>query len=143
MKVPYSHGVLRGQIDPIYLTKQFLQKSGEFVDIYVAPTDLEVAVAHKSKTYIIHEHEIVAKAWGPLPNGQNCYLYWDINKATGALSRGFTTVSNFQVSTSQPQNPVFDQHWFDLENNTMKVWDGSNWDEAIRVFAGTYNSDMF
>lgn len=77
-------------------------------------------------------------SWGPTPVGPfTAYLYWDVNLATGALTRGFThLVPAFGVT--QPASPGKDQHWFDTNTNIMKVWDGAHWTPKGRVFAGSF-----
>src|ERR1017187_3694292 len=139
MQIPYRQGVLRGQIDAIYLTKQYLQRDVSYVNINVIPTNLQAVAAHKNKNYLIQEPEIVNHAWGPMSTGVDCLLYWDVNTATGAVTRGFTT-AGFTYGLVLPSSPILDQHWFNVGSWVMNVWDGTNWIEKIRVFAGTFNS---
>jgi len=106
------------------------------------PTD-RISLAEfptKTKNYLIQEPSIVKNAWGPMPPGVTSLLYWDVDVATGEVTRGFTT-STFSYSYGYaPPNPTLDQHWFDTQAWTMNVWNGTSWVIKIRVFAGTYNS---
>jgi len=76
-------------------------------------------------------------AWGPEPVGNyTLYLYWNINRSTGLMTRSFTPRAPI-FGIDLPLSPAIDQHWFDLSTNIMKVWDGT-WKKVIRVFAGEF-----
>jgi hypothetical protein len=129
--------VLKGQIDSVFSTKQFLKANGQYVDIYVAPQPLLVTAAHKTKNYLIQEPTSISRAWGPFSSSQLQYLYWGIHTATGAVHRAFTALAPIYAS-SAPGSPAVDQLWFDTTNIQMKKWDGTAWQPRIVVFAGTY-----
>lgn len=139
MQLTYRQGLLRGQVHPTLHVSNFLVKNDDYVDILAEPTALLAVASHKTKNYLIQEHKSNGEAWGPLPQNVNCLLYWDIDKSSGLVTRGFTT-GTFSYGINAPSNPSVGQHWFDLANDVMKVWDGTYWDEMIRVFAGVYNS---
>lgn len=97
--------------------------------------------------YLIEERETSVNAWGPMiwdplwgtnPGSFTSYLYWDINLASGALSKGFTHLLP-AIETVAPISPSLGQHWFDTSLNVMKVWDGVRWNQKIRVFAASYD----
>jgi hypothetical protein len=139
MQVNYTQGLLRGEIDQSSV-KIFLQKNGLYVNIYVISTPLTALLSHGDRSYIIEEPQTVLNAWGPCSNAaNNYYLYWDINTATAAVTRGTTTLAPV-YQTVAPVNPQTDQHWFNTNTKIMQVWNGTAWVEAVRVFAGVYTS---
>lgn len=78
-----------------------------------------------------------ATRWVGLPS-QQCWLYWDFHRLTGAVTYAFTTVQPTYGHTA-PTNPADDHHWYDLRVNKYKVWREQQqvWTDAIRVFACT------
>lgn len=138
MKVHFRQGIARYQSD-IRANPTFLQRRGSVIDLVVSPDPTIIVFAHKNATYIIEEVRSVAGAWGPFTGSVTRYLYWDIDVRTGALTRGDTSVLPV-TSGIAPVNPPVDQHWFDLQTTTMKVWNGRKWIECIRVFAATLSS---
>ena len=139
MQLTFTQGLVKGQVDPIANSKLFLQKSGAFVNIYTTTVPLTAAAQHGTKTYLITEQLAVNKAWGPLPSSITSWLYWDINLATGNVTRGITNIQPL-YGTSLPEVANPDQHFFDLTTKTMFVFDGTVWVENIRVFAGYVTS---
>lgn len=155
MKINFRQGIVR---IPTYLTgPNWLQKtslSGVSVDLNVADTPIVLTFAHYAGNYLFEEGRDIVGAWGtgsvgssnsPLTGaGVTQYLYWDVDLATGILSRGWTLAAPF-ISATEPINPVHDSHWFDLTNNRMRVYrkNGSApgiWMDKIRLFAGIYDS---
>lgn len=136
MQVPYTQGVLRGQTTLPSNARLFLQADGAYVDVYVTDMKLQAIAAHKTKNYIIEEPFNVSHAWGPLPLATQCYLYWDIDVATGIVSRGFTTVAPTYGGTN-PSTVTNGLHFFNTTDKVMYYGSGSTWVEKIRVFAGT------
>lgn len=128
--------------------------SGHSVDINANQEPAVVTFAHYGANYIIEETKTVIGAWGsggigstngPLPPHQTEYLYWDIDLATGALTRGWTLVPPI-ITSSEPANPVNDLHWFDLSTTRMRVYRKTSsapgvWQDRIRCFAGVYDSN--
>jgi PKD repeat protein len=139
MRLSFRQGIARYQTD-VVSSPSFLQKSsnGNYVNLIVSPTPTIIVFAHKGANYVVEEVQSVTNAWGPIPS-VTCFLYWDINLITAALSRGITTLPPI-YSAAAPSTPAVDQHWFDLSSTTMKVWSGSKWLEKVRVFAGSLSS---
>ena len=145
MRLYFRQGIARAQTDVAGTSRIFLQRgrtvsNGTFVDLIVAPDPAIVVFAHRDANYVVEEAKTVRDAWGPFTGSQTRYLYWDINRLTGQLTRGSTSVEPILVSGLAPANPVVDQHWFDSQTTTMYRWDGTKWVECIRVFAGTLRS---
>lgn len=143
MYLTFRQGIARYQTDvngmPAFLKKS--NQTGQFVDLIVSPDPTIIVFAHKDATYIVEETKTISKAWGPFPNTPNSteYLFWDISLLDGQISRGFTYLEPIYSSVA-PHNPANEQHWFDNQTTTMKVWNGSKWLEKVRVFAGKYSS---
>ena len=134
MQLTFTQGLVKGQVDPIANSKLFLQKSGSYVNIYATTVPLTAAVQHGEKTYLIVEQLPVNQAWGPFPAGKTSWLYWDINMATGAVTRGMTNVEP-RYGLTLPLTAEVDQHFYDLTAKVMKVFNGTAWVEKLRVFA--------
>ena len=116
------------------------------VSISVGVDLVRASAAWGEHNYLIEERVDATEAWalewnpswGLEPVGHyTIYLYWDINRSTGLVSRGFTPY-NFVFNEIAPLEPNIDQHWFDTNTNTMNVWDGTIWRKVIRVFAGSF-----
>ncbi len=137
-RLNFRQGIVRRQNDssnnPI-----FLQKSGGgvYIDLVVSPEPTIFTIAHYDEDYLITENQTVPHAWGPFSSGVDYWLYWDIDQLTGEITRGFTLVSPVDEPVA-PTSPVVDQHWYDMSNKTMKVWNGHSWIEYIRLFACKY-----
>lgn len=141
MHLTFRQGIARYQTD-VNFTPTFLKKSsltGDFIDLIVSPDPTVIIFANKQANYIVEETKTVLKAWGPFQSNVTCYLYWNINRLTGVLTRDFTLLPPI-TSDSEPANPQIDQHWFNTNETIMNVWNGSKWVEKIRVFAAKYSS---
>lgn len=135
MQVTYTQGILRGQTTLPSNARLFLQPDGAYVDVYVTDMKLVAVAAHKSKNYLIEEPYNVSHAWGALPLATHCYLYWDIDVATGVQSRGYTTVAP-TYGTSTPGTVTNGLHFFNTTDRVMLLGVDGTWVEKIRVFAG-------
>ena len=155
MKIDFRQGIVRTSTSisaPSFLQKTSL--SGNSVDLVISPEPTIIAFAHYGQNYLFEETRSIVGAWGsdvagsingPLAAGQTHYLFWDVNLATGELTRGWTLVSPV-VSTTEPSNPEVDTHWFDLTNTVMKVFKKPNpsnpgyWQDKVRLFAGVFHA---
>jgi hypothetical protein len=142
MRNSFRQGLISYQKDASGLP-QFLQLSAVsgFVSLNVAPTPLLITFAHGSSDYLQAFDSSVQNAWGPLVDGVDNYLYWDMDLLTSNVAYGITTLEP-KVSALTPQNPTNDQHWFDLNTNTMKVFSSqaNKWLTKVRLFAGVVNA---
>lgn len=126
------------------------------IDITISSSQVLATAAYLGVDYLIRESISVTTAWGPLvwnsnwgvaPGSPVYYLYWDINLATGIITRYFTPNAPV-TSTTAPSLPTIDQHWFNPDvgtyngipfaNTGMSYWNGTAWVRCCRVFAGTY-----
>jgi hypothetical protein len=144
MQLTFTQGIVRYQKDLGGNQATFIQVNPDndgFIDLVVSPDPTIIVFAHKDKNYLVEETQSVERAWGPFPaHGQSQYLYWDLNYANGSLGRGYTILQPI-AGPIAPANPITDQHWFDTVNKTMFVWLNNKWQEKIRVFAGTYDTN--
>ena len=142
MRLDFTQGLVRYQKELNGNLPKFLQINNNndgYVDLVAYPDPTIIVFAHRSKNYIIEENQSIEQAWGPFPaHGESQFLFWDINFASGELTRGWTKLTPV-ISTQAPPNPAQDQHWFDTANRVMNVWNGHKWTEKIRVFAGIYD----
>jgi hypothetical protein len=155
MRITFRQGLIRHQTSlsgPDWLQKTSL--SGTSIDLNVSEEPTVITFSHYGANYLFEENRTIVGAWGsgalgstngPLTaSGQTQYLYWDVDLATGALTRGWTLIPPF-ISSTEPTNPLPDSHWFDLINTRMRVFrkPGSSpgsWQDKIRLFAATYSS---
>lgn len=150
MDLSFRQGIVRHQTalnGPAWLQKT--SSSGSTVDLNANQEPTIITFAQGAANYLVEETQSVSGAWGgshansnngPLPAGETSYLYWDIDLATSALSRGWTRVP-WIATTAEPLNPTNDLHWFDLNRNIMRVYRKIGtapgfWQDRIRVFAG-------
>ena len=156
MKINFRHGIIRAQTS--ISAPQFVQKSsltGSSVDLIISPEPVIFTTAHVSANYLFEESISIPGAWGsgaigsingPLTEtGQTQHLFWDINLASGELTRGWTAIQPI-THPSEPANPVHDMHWFDTTLCKMRVYkkpsinDEGYWQDKIRLFAATYTT---
>ena len=136
MKLSFRQGIVRYQTD-VSNNPDFLQvTSSNYVTLSVAPTPTIVTFSQGNADYLFEETQTITNAWGPFNDtSNNYYLYWDIDVNTGLRSFGSTTLAPLS-DFSAPTNPAIGQHWYNLTYTTMNVWDGTRWNQVIRVFAG-------
>lgn len=156
MKINFRQGIIRAQTS--VSAPQFVQKSslsGTAVDLIISPEPVIFTTAHASANYLFEESISIDGAWGsgaigsvngPMAElGETQYLFWDINLATGELTRGWTLVPPI-VNVAEPPHPVHDMHWFDTVNFKMRVYKKPSpsaegyWQDKVRVFAATYTT---
>lgn len=141
MKLLFRQGIVRYPVG-IAGTPTFIQKNGSdnsYIDLNIDSSPVQFTTAHSNANYIFTINTSVSKAWGPMPaTGATQYLYWDVSLLDASLTYGHTSLPPY-TNLVEPNNPQIDQHWFDLTNNLMKVWNGSKWLVKLRVFAGTYD----
>ncbi|WP_196595315.1 phage tail protein [Pectinatus frisingensis] len=61
------------------------------------------------------------------------YLYIDKDINTGLLSYGYTASADQYLKVA-PSSPVLDQHYFDLNEMKMYRYNGSAWEQKLRIF---------
>lgn len=151
MKLNFRQGIVRAP--QVSNQPSFLGYNSGMNSISLTNTELvRVTAAHTTANYLIEERNQVAVAWGPLvwnpawgtdPLAYTFYLYWDVNPATGAVTRGFSP-SEPTYGDTRPVTPSADLHWFDTVNKQMWVYAGVDadlndvWVKKIRVFAGSW-----
>jgi hypothetical protein len=122
--------------------QQFLQLSGGYVNLLTADGHTDVAFAHGSDNYLFTESVTVPKAWGPIDNNVDTWIYWDLDQLTAKRTFGLTTIEPVSGPT-EPVDKVDDLHWFDTTNKRMKVFARNRWKDTIRVFAAKVSRGKF
>jgi hypothetical protein len=102
---------------------------------------IQIAFAHSTANYLFVEDKSVVDAWTGLNLTDTFYLYWDLDLITTKRTFGFTKIAP-TFGTVYPTSPAIDTHFFDLAKTTMFFWNGQNWIECIRVFAGTLTAGI-
>lgn len=147
MRLHFRQGIARSRA--VLGVPDFLTYNNTFstVDVNITEPWLIVTAAFKDKNYLLEERANQSQSWGPFnwdsahwgaePSVPVYQLYWDVNLATGEVTKGFTPWAAL-YGTTQPANPRIDQHWFNLDENIMFVWDGAAWQQKCRVFAASF-----
>lgn len=142
MKLPFRQGIVKytenNNKTPIFLDAD---TRDNYVNLQVRTYSDRVLLnfAYLDSNYLFEEVKSIYHAWGPFTTDIKYWLFWDLDKLTGDRTFGWTKLEPI-TSTTAPMSPEYDQHWFDLTNTCMKVYDGANWVKYIRVFACTYDS---
>lgn len=155
MKLNFRQGIVRHQTaltGPNWLQKTSL--TGASIDLNAGDEPVVFTTAHYGANYVFEETRTIVGAWGSgvpgsnnsslIANGQTQYLFWDIDLATGAVTRGWTLIPPI-ISSIEPTNPLADTHWFDLLNTRMRVFRKTGnapgqWQDKVRLFAAKYDS---
>lgn len=131
-------GIIEHQELPRFITKS----NTNVINFNTEQSPTIVSLAHGDTDYLLIEDTSIASAWsGPFETGSYYWLYWDIDLETSERTFGHTQVEP-SFGETLPPSPVLDEHFFDLNINKMLVWDGSKWQEKIRVFAGTLDESL-
>lgn len=120
----------------------FLAKTGNYVSIQTVNGQVDVTFAHGESNYLLTEASDVNNAWGPITNGVDTWLYWDIDAQTAVRTFGITTLQP-QYGTTFPVSPAATQHFFDTSEKQMYVYQSGVWTPVIRAFAAKVNTSTF
>lgn len=132
MIVSLKQGLITARQKTSYLFRQ-----NNNIDLIVNNNPILVIFSHGVGAYLIEETESITAAWqGPFSDNESYWFYWDIDTISGKKSFGITKVKP-TFGDTLPSTPSNDQHFFDKNDNYMKVWNGSAWIHRIRVFAGS------
>ncbi len=135
MLVNFRQGIISYQQLPKYI---FIKNGNVGIDASIAP--INITFAHGQGNYLYIEKNTVDNAWsGPFNSHQPYWLYWDINLISGRRSFGYTQLRPLNGNTF-PSTPQINQYYFNITYNKSYFWNGQNWIECIRVFAGLLNN---
>lgn len=146
MRLNFRQGIARAR--SVLGVPDFLTYNNSFstVDVNITTPWLIASAAFKDKNYLIEERANQSQSWGPFswdarwgaqPPVVVYQLYWDINLATGAVTKGYTPWAP-TYGTAPSLAPRIDQHWFSTIDNVMYVWDSTAWKQTCRVFAASF-----
>lgn len=160
MRLPFRQGIVKySSTNDKIPTFLYNNRLDTYVSLLAYTNNVLITVAHNDVDYLLEETDDVKNAWGPFSINTKYWLYWDIDVKTGQRTFGSTTEEPI-VSSTIPENATTDQHWFNLDDNYivtynnvlstneyrklskngMYVWDGTQWSQKIRLFAGTYEN---
>ena len=150
MQLNFRQGI--AQARTIGITPDFLSWNSVLstIDIGITAPWLIVSAAFKTHNYLIEERGSQSQSWGPfawnplwgpIPAIITWQLYWDINTATGVITKAYTPWAPI-TSFTTPINPLIDQHWYSMTDNIMYVWDSQFWQVKCRVFAGSFGPSL-
>jgi hypothetical protein len=147
MRLNFRQGITRSRA--VLGVPDFLTYNNVFstIDVNITTPWLIVTAAFKDKNYLLEERANQAQSWGPFlwnatmwgtaPTVITYQLFWDVNLATGAVTKGYTPWTPVYGPTP-PTNQRIDQHWFSTLDNIMYVWDSTAWQQKCRVFAASF-----
>lgn len=61
----------------------------------------------------------------------------NVNNYGEIINNNFVRLLTNFSNTTGPRSPQSGQLWFDSQNNTLKVWNGSNWSSLLNATVGT------
>lgn len=141
MNITFKQGIIKYPASGAQQT--FLQKNGTDVNLVADNGSTLINFAHGNSNYIFEEFSTISQAWiGPFNVGIEYWLYWNIDTLTGARTFGHTLLAPL-ISANKPSAPLTGQHWYDLANNKMFVFETSIWRPVIRVFSTFYDGIDF
>lgn len=138
MKIKFRQGLVLSEIDDNGLPNYLTYNSNVGVTLRTTNRPITFSVASGVKNYSLeYTRDVLAWPIAMLTGVTNGWLWIDVNRTSAVRSYGVTQLAPV-VSASAPSNPANDQHWFDLSNFTMKVYNSTalSWMTVIRVFAG-------
>jgi len=133
MRLPFKQGIVQAQ--PL-----FLSWDDSSITISTTNKPVIITISHGLTNYLHIEPKTQAPVvkWVNLPtqSGADFWLYWDIDLVTTRVTYGHTIYAPI-VSLADPSGPttMIDQHWYDLSQQVMKVWNGVRWVIRLRLFA--------
>lgn len=131
MIINFRQGIISAKTDQL-----FINFSGNKININANGQSTDLAFAYGKADYLFSEVEDVIGAWGPFNSGINYWIYWDLDLKSGLRTFGSTRIQPQSGATTPTTGLSVDLHFFDLTEKKMKVWDGSRWNEKLRIFAG-------
>ena len=139
MRITFRQGLITSEVDvggnPNYLT---LDSAG--VTIRTSNKSATFTVAEETKNYTVGiTTPVLGWPTSVFSGISTAWLYVDINKTTSARSFGLTTLPPIYSSVA-PTNPANDQHWFDTNAKTMKVYNNVSlsWLKHVRLIVGKF-----
>lgn len=103
------------------------------------PIVFTVADGQKNYTITITT-DVLAYSASLFNDVTEAWLYLDVNRATGAVSYGITTLVPV-TAPNAPTGAVVGQHWFDTTHKQMKVRNNvGTWQHVLRVLVGHYTT---
>lgn len=137
MNVTFRQGIIKHSI--VGPNQNFLVANGNTVDLKVTNGITSITFSQGHSNYTHDETTEVIGAWnGTFTANTNYWLYFDINTLTGIRTFGYTEIEPL-VSSNKPSNTQTGQHWYNLSDNKMYVFETSVWRNVIRVFACMYD----
>ena len=146
MQLNFRQGIVRARshlTKPDFLTYNSTHST---VDVNITTPWLIVTAAYRDKDYLIEERVNQSQSWGPFnwlsqwgapPTLITYQLYWDINLATGHVTKGYTPWAVTYGPTA-PTGQRIDQCWFNTDECIMYYWDSTAWKQCCRVFAASF-----
>ena len=132
MYVTFRQGIIKAPTN-------FLVYQNGSVNINTMDANITITASFGNDEYLITESRknSATPAWiQSFSSSLSYWLFWDINTRTAQLTYTSTTAAPVYLPTA-PSTPSLNTHWFNVNDNTMRVWDGHVWVEKIRVLAGT------
>jgi hypothetical protein len=138
MNFQYGQGIVNAPIvnGSVSFLKMNLTRNNDVaaVDIYVEQAPVRAVITSGENHYIVEEKSSIVEAWTIADLTKDQWLFWDIDRETGQLSRGITYIKP-SVGSVEPTLPVGGL-WYDTSAKQMKIRTSTGWDKVLRVFAG-------
>lgn len=144
MRIYFRHGLYRAEKDATGRASLINVGTPGLV-AKVANSPIIWSIAHHEKNYTVSEYNAVVFATpSDLAVAAESWLYVDLDLSSGKKTYG-VTITAPSYGLTAPTAPVDDQHWFDLNNNTTKVYSSATktWHERVRLVFGHWNGVTF
>lgn len=148
LSVPKRQTVLSGQVDVNGLPNLFATSSGildggviKYSNLITVPLTVTFGSGFDEKgavDYVISSDDPFT--WSLTPSTPNMYLYLTLDKDTGVVTTGYTTVAPVysQVRPAGASN-LF---WYPTDHRSRgERWDGTAWVPQLRVYLGLVTTD--
>lgn len=132
MLVQFRHGIVKQSRDT-HGEPNFLKLVGNTVSVQASQNNpLTILFSYLDMDYLSDIDTSVLSCEVEL---NQSFIYLDMDVLTGEIKIGSTKLPIFYTD-NEPQDVITDQHWFDVNDAVMRVYDGAEWQDKFRVCIG-------
>lgn len=132
MLVKFRHGVVKQRKDNVGNPSSITVDGSVFRLNATKQDPFVFTISHESFDYLFEVDNDVL-TWD-ISEGE-WFLFLQVDFLTGKISANKTNLPVFYTD-SEPQNVSPGQHWYDVVNSTMRVYEDGFWKDTLRLFIG-------
>lgn len=132
MLVKFRHGIVK-QPRGIHGEPNFLKLNGNTVSLHASSeSPVTVLFSYLDMDYLgeVQDSTLTCKI-----DTNQSFIFLEMDVLTGEIGLGSTNFPIFYTD-NEPQDVVSGQHWFDVNDFVMRVFDGTQWRDTFRVMVG-------